>query len=318
MVMSIDRVISELEDIKEQIYTGKASNLMIAEHHSPFKGAGFEIHSINERRLGEPVGKVSWPLSLRTWPRKIFKIDKIVEKEAGVIAVADVSPSVFVEVDSEAGRFRLLLHLIGALGFTANYFHDPFGVLAFSDRIDFYFESKLGESQTYCVIEELLKKAERFNVERLQPRRPRIQEAHAKADLNTALELLLAVTGRQSAIVLLSDFVDTITGRLQINTEALASLSAVHNDNVMALFLDDYQEFAWQARGGLVPIEDIETGATCEIKAGRAGRIRQRFVERREELRRRLGDCGVDSAIISFGDHFNQLAQFLSERKSAR
>mgnify|MGYP001581414002 CR=1 FL=1 len=84
----------------------------------------------------------------------------------------------------------------------------------------------------------------------------------------------------------------------------------------MAIFLDDPQEFAWRSGGGVVKVKNIETGQVEKVKASRAGQIRQDFVEKREALRQRLAKAGVDSAVLSFGDHLNQLSQFLSERQT--
>lgn len=309
--MEVNQIFSELEEVKREIFRGKVKNFQIAEHPSRFKGSGYEIHTVNRWRLGEPMANIDWNLSLRTWPKEIYKIDRIETKNAPVILMADISPSIFVEIDPQTSRFRLLLHLVGALGLATNYFHDPIGILAISQEIEFYLRPKLGRGQILYATQLLLAKAAEWEKNKSKARLK-------KSGLKAALEMLLGTLRRQCSIVLLSDFSDEINGQAEIDFKIIESLSSLHHWNIIAIFLDDPQEFAWRRRQGIVSVRNVETGQVEKIKAGRADQIRRRFSEQREELRRKLTKAGVDSTVLSFGDHFNQLSQFLSERHSAR
>jgi len=235
-------------------------------------------------------------------------------KNAPAILVVDISPSIFVEVEPQLGRFKLLLHLIGALGLAANYFHDPVGVLAVSENIDFYLSPKLGQGQLFHALSLMVKKGEELKKAQ-QPKNTYRQDL-LKGGVNAALEMLSGILRRQCSIVLLSDFTDAINGEREIDFKIIETLSSVHNWNVLAIFLDDPLEFDWQYRWGVVKVRNSETGQLIDIKVARAVAVRKRFCAEREGLRHKFAQAGVDSTVLSFGDHFNQLAQFLSERQS--
>src|SRR3989344_8935177 len=309
--MEVENVFGELEEVKQEIFRGKVTNFQIAEHPSRFKGAGFEIHTTNRWRPGEPLSNVDWNLALRAWPKEIYKIDRIETRNAPVIIMADVSSSIFVEIDRSVSRFRLLLHLLGGLGFTANYFHDPVGVVAVSGGVEFYLRPRLGQGQILFAAKLLLEQSEKFEKEKERA-------ATKKSGLNSALEMLLSALRRQCSIVILSDFNSEINGELEIDFKMVETLSALHHWNVLAIFLDDPLEFAWRSGSGVVKVKNVETGQIEKVKASRAEQIRQDFTEKREILRQRLAKAGVDSTVLSFGDHFNQLSQFLSERRATR
>lgn len=311
--MAIEAVFSELEEVQQEIFRRKVKNFQIAEHASRFKGSGYEIQTISQWRLGEPMTNVDWNLSLRTWPKEIYQINHIETKNAPVILVLDISSSIFVEIDQHLSRFKLLLHLVGALGFAANYFHDPVGILAVAEDIEFYLKPRLGRGQIFYTTSLLLDQYQIF-----QDKRRQNKWRFEKSGINCALEMLSGVLRRQCSIVLLSDFTDTINKERTIDFRIIEKLSALHNWNVIALFLDDPLEFDWQNSYGLVRVRDSETGQIKKIRASKAKLIRDKFCEEREGLRRRFSLAGVDSTILSFGDHFNQLTQFLSERQSTR
>lgn len=310
--MEVEQIFSELEEVKQEIFRGKVKNFQVAEHPSRFKGSGFEIHTVNKWQLGEPMANIDWNLSLRTWPKEIYKIDRMETKNAPTVLVADISPSIFVAIDRQASRFRLLLHLIGALGFAANYLHDPVGVLAVSREIEFYLRPRLGQGQILYAAKLLIEKS--FQV----PTSSGLSHKPERSGLNSALEMFLGTLRRQCSVAVLSDFSGEINGESEIDFKVVEVLSSLHNWNIIAIFLDDPQEFSWRYGQGVVRVKDIETGRTEKVKANQAKQIREAFGKKREELRHRLDQAGVDSTVLSFGDHFNQLAQFLSERQTAR
>lgn len=310
--MAVKEIFSELQEVKQEIFRRKVKNFRIAEHHSPFKGSGYEMHSVSKWNLGDPMNNIDWNLSLRTWPKAVYILNKVETKNAPTVLIADISPSTFAGVENGNGKFRLLLHLVGALGFASNHFHDPVGVLAFSKEIEFYLRPKLGSGQIFYACQLLLEKA--GEIEKNIADIP--EKLSEKSRLNLALELVLLRFRSQGSIVILSDFTDVLNGDLKLDFETIEVLSSLHNWNVIAIFLDDPNEFNWLHKEGTVTVKDIETGKIEKVKARHAFEIREAFVRKREGLRKSLEQAGVDSAVLSFGDHFNQLSQFLSERRS--
>lgn len=308
--MAVEQAISELIKIKQEIFRRKVKNLMIAEHKSPYKGVGYEMHSINAWRLGEPMLNIDWPLSMRTWPKVVYKVDRMETKNAPAIILADVSPSTFVGFDDEESKFKLLLHLVGALGLAANYFHDPAGIAAFSNQIEFYLRPKLGQGQIFLAIKLLLDKEKEFAG--FGQKRELLTGGSC---FNSVLAWLAARFKRQCSIIILSDFSDIINGAIDIDFKLLQALSAKHNWNVIAVFLDEPKEFSWKRGSGIVLTKDAETGALKKIIGEKAAVVRRGFVEKRDELRKNLVKSGVDSTVLSYGNHFKELERFLSQRK---
>src|SRR3989344_6005619 len=118
-MVEAESIFEELQKIQQEIFRKKTINLAIGEHRSNLKGVGLDIHDINKWRKGDPLDSIDWTLTLPNWPRNILKIEKPETKKTPSILVVDISPSIFVEIDKTANKFRLLLHLIGALGFAA-------------------------------------------------------------------------------------------------------------------------------------------------------------------------------------------------------
>lgn len=311
--MEINEILCAATPIRQEVYCGRARNILIGETKSPLRGIGEDIHDIKEWEPGEPLENVDLEASLPNWPEKIFLLEMLETKQAPVIMLADISPSMFVEFEKETGKFGLMLSIIASLGLGAYGRHDPVGFLSFSDEVEFFLSPRLNIRWLTHGLELLLDAATVIENYLRQKR-----TLNKTSDLNGALNFLLTRLRRQQcAIVILSDFADIINGRSRLNFDLIELLTATHNWNLTALFLEDAREFSWTSRWGLVRIRDIETGESQTVRASRAAKIRKEFCERREVLRRRLRDCGVDSTVLSCGDHFNELAQFLSERQSA-
>ena len=305
-------IFSELTAITKPMHCGKVKNLMLGENKSLRVGGGYEIHNIREWQPEDPLEHIDLEASLPTWPKKVYVLEMFEMKNAPVIFVADISPSMFVGFNESGGKFKLLLQSLGALGLGANRLRDPAGILCFSDKIEFYLPPRFG-SGWLCHLSRLLySKAEKFETLKRSGRL-----TVAGSDLNSALRFLIVrLARRQCSIAIFSDFVDVINGQTELDPKVIRTLSALHNFNVIAIFLDEPEEFAWNRGSGTVAVQDAETGNIEIIKSREAKTLRQRFIERREELRKRLQKVGIDSTVISYGDHFNQLAQFLSERKA--
>lgn len=298
--------------IREKIYCGKAHNLIIGEHSSRLVGSDEDVRKIAEWEPGEPIDDIDFESSLPDWPQKIFLTERFAIKEAPVIFVTDASPSIFVEISSKTGKFKLMLTILVSLGLGADEIRDPVGCLSHSDEVNFYLEPRPGSGWISYVVELLLGEAEKF--ENLK----RQKSAVPKTNLNEAFNFLINHLRRQQcAIVVLSDFADIISGQSQLNFDLLETLSSVHNWNLIAIFLDEPDEFLWKHKSGTVVVRDAETGVVEEVRSKGAAVIRRKFIEKREELRKKLEKVGVDSTVISYGDHFNQLANFLSERQAA-
>ena len=76
--MEVEEVFARFRDIKHGIKTRKKStSIHYGDHKSGFKGAGYDIVGVDQWRPGQPLKDIAWMLSLRTYPEKLFRIERM-------------------------------------------------------------------------------------------------------------------------------------------------------------------------------------------------------------------------------------------------
>lgn len=313
--MELEEIYSRIAATREEIFRGKIKSYSFGEHKSRASSQGIDFKEINEWNRREPLRRISWPLSFASWPKKAYKLEMVDPRNAPLILLADISPSMLVRISEEANKARLLLELIGTLGSSAEYLKDPVGFCCFSDKVEFYLRYKIGRGNLFNGIKLIFDRLKELD-ETIASGRYRA--APNKTDVNQALYFISARIKRQCSIVILSDFSDVISGRVELDMPTLQALSARYGWNVIAVFLDDPLELDWQSSGGTVRTRDIESGTMETIRAGRIKGFRAEVETKRERLMARLKESGVDSIILAYGEngeHHTELAGFLSKRK---
>lgn len=302
--MEVEEVYARFRDIKHGIRAKKPStSIHFGEHKSGFKGTGYDIVGIDQWRPGQPLKDVSWTLSLRTYPEKLYRIERMEPKELRTLIVCDLSYSTLFEVSRESNKALLMLDLIGNLGLTRANLRDPVGLLGYSDRVELYMRPKLGTSQVFYMAHQIFDK---LNLERQFPeRRP--------AHLQVALDFMLARLKMRHSVILLTDLVDMVNDPDAVNYKRLRTVASKHD--MIVLILDDPEEFNVKSRLGYIRISDMETGKQTVISARKAGAIRRRIEETRETLQYRLKHhAGIDSAVLTPQNHLEELPKFLISR----
>ena len=302
--MEVEEVFARFREIKHGIRTRKKSgSISYGEHKSWFTGSGYDIVGVDEWRPGQPLKDVAWNLSLRTYPHKLFKIERMEPKEIRTLIAVDLSYSTLFQISHESNKALLLLDLIGGIGLTRANMHDPVGLLAFSDRIELYMKPKLGSGQVFYMAHQIF---EKLRLEREFPSKRR-------ADFSVALHFMAARLKTRHSIVLVSDLVDLVNDQESIDFTLLSRLAWKHD--LVVLILDDPHEYQVRRRFGYIRISNMETGEQTVISARKAAAIRQSIEETREALQFRLKhDCGVDSVVLTPSSHFETLYRFLMTR----
>lgn len=302
--MEVEEVFARFRAIKHGIRTPKkSSSTWYGEHRSSFHGSGYDIVGVDQWRPGQPLKDVAWSLSLRTYPDRLFKIERMEQKQIPTLLVVDLSHSTLFQISEESNKALLLLDVIGGLGLTRARLHDPVGLLAFSDRIELYLKPKLGSSQVFHMAHEIFG---RIQLAREFPSRRR-------ADFSVALRFLAARLKTRHSIVLISDFVDIVGDQHSIDFRLLSRVAWKHD--VVVLVLDDPDEFRLPGRLGFVRISNMETGEQTVISARKTRLIRRDIEESLAAIRARLKqECGVDSEVLTPKGHFETLFKFLVTR----
>ena len=302
--MEIAEVFARFRDIKHGIRTRKRStSVHFGEHKSGFKGAGYDIVGVDQWRPGQPLKDVAWTLSLRTFPDKLYRIERMEPKELRTLIVCDLSHSTLFQIFHESNKALLMLDLLGNIGLTRANLRDPVGLLGYSDRIEMYLRPKLGTSQVFYMAQQIF---EKLQIGRQFPTR---RTAHLKV----ALDFMVARLKMRHSVIVLTDLVDLVNDPDATDFKLLRVLASKHD--MIVLILDDPEEFRVKSPLGYIRISDMETGKQVVISARKAGAIRRRIEASRESLQYRLKhQAGIDSVVLTPENHVEVLPKFLISR----
>jgi len=304
--VEVEQVFARFRDIKHGIKSKKKStSIHYGEHKSGFRGAGYDIVGVERWRSGQPLKDIAWNISLRTFPEKLYKIERMEPKELRTLLVVDLSYSTLFQLTQESSKALLLLDLIGNIGLTRAKVRDPVGMLAFSDQIEMFIKPKLGTSQVFHLAHLIF---EKLNLQRQFPTRRR-------ADFSVPFRFMASRLKMRHSIIVLSDFVDMINDPDSIDVPLLRMLSSKHD--MMFFGLDDPDEFKFRSRLGYVRTSDMETGKQTVVSARKASAIRKNIEDSRASLQHKLKNkCGIDSVVLTPENHTEALPKFLIARTS--
>ena len=302
--MEVEQVFARFRDIKHGIKAKKKStSIHYGEHKSGFRGTGYDIVGVEQWRPGQPLKDIAWTISLRSFPEKLFKIEWMEPKELRTLLVVDLSYSTLFQISQESNKALLLLDLIGNVGLTRSNLRDPVGLLGYSDQIELFLKPKLGTSNVFYMAQQIFEKLE---LEREYPTR-------RHADFSVPLAFMASRLKMRHSVMVLSDFVDLLNDVEAVDFQRLRMLASKHD--MIFLFLDDPDEFRLKSRLGYIRISDMETGKQTVISARKAGAIRRRIGESRDQLQYLLKHrCGIDSVVLTPENHTEALPKFLIAR----
>ena len=302
--MEVEEVFARFRDIKHGIKTRKKStSIHYGEHKSGFKGSGYDIVGVEQWRPGQPLKDIAWNISLRTYPEKLFKIERMEPKELRTLLVVDLSYSTLFQIKQESNKALLLLDLLGNIGLTRANLRDPVGLLGFSDQIEMFLKPKLGSSQVFYMAKQIF---EKLALQREFPTR-------RGADFSVPFKFMASRLKMRHSIIVISDVVDMLNDHASIDFRLLRMLGSKHD--MMFFILDDPEEFRVRSPLGYIRISDMETGKQTVISARKAGVIRRKIEESRAALQYALKHrCGIDSVVLTPDGHAQELPEFLISR----
>ncbi len=302
--MEVEEVFARFRELNRGAKTRKKSiSISSGEHRSAFKGSGYDIVGVDQWRSGQPLKDIAWSLSLRTYPDRIYKVERMEPKEMRTILVADLSSSTLFKIVHEANKALLLLDLIGGIGLTRAHMRDPVGLLGFSDRVELYLRPKLGSSHIFFMAKLIFEKV-RF--EREYPTRRR-------TELSVPVKFLASRLRARHSIMFISDVVDLLNEPDAIDFGLLGRLASKHD--MIVLILDDPEEYAVPSKLGYVRTTNMETGEQVVMSARRAEAVRRQIEESREALMATLKRrAGIDSVVLTPKNWFEELSTFSMAR----
>jgi uncharacterized protein (DUF58 family) len=268
--------------------------LFLGEYHSVFRGRGLEFSEVREYQPGDEVRTIDWNVTARMGTPYVKKY--VEERELILYLLIDVSASSGFSSTASTKR-ELAAELATLLAFAADANNDKTGVIAFSDRIEFYLEPKKGTQHVLRLARELL----------YRPARGRA------TNIAAATDFLMRVARRPGVVFLVSDF-------HAAGFEPSLRLAGQKHD-VTAVSITDPRELELP-RAGLVALRDPETGAEVLVDT-EDRQQRERYARDRAAAitsRRRLfASLGIEEiALRTDRPYIQPLLAFFKAREGRR
>ncbi|MFT6396439.1 MAG: hypothetical protein ACJAYU_001182 [Bradymonadia bacterium] len=277
-------------------------------YHSVFKGRGMDFDEVLPYHSGDDVRFIDWNVSARTGDLHIKRF--VEERELTVQIVVDTSSSMQFGTALESKR-AVAAQIAAVLAVLAIKNNDRVGLVLFDEEVDLYIPPKKGKKHVLNLVTQILDH---------QPR-------GATTDIGAAMQYLSRVTRRRSVVFVISDFFgDSWKDAFNIASRRHDVIPVVIRDPREESLAPLPVEQPWWKRllfgGGMVQVEDLETGATSALDLGSARQIEvfSGDVEAsRRELaqifnRLRLDTIELSAAAASESDYVKPLAAFFRRR----
>jgi uncharacterized protein (DUF58 family) len=270
----------------------------LGDHASVFQGAGFDFVGLRDWQPGDRMSSVDWAQSsLSNFSPMVTRLfDQ--DSNAVVVAVADGSLSTRCGM-SGVPIAAAIARSVAAVGLSALFFQDQFGLITFDDRFRQVAAARprIGRSHViYCV--DLYQ----------QPRGHDAERAHS--DITATIESHLRKT---SLVPVISDFLFADAPRI---IGELSRLNALHD--VILVMAD--ARFAYQipqVSAGWVEAYDVETGTMRVFSRRELAALASRVEEWQERVIRLARDADLDLVRVGLDrwEMETTLAQFTAERR---
>ena len=236
------------------------NDTLAGQYHAVFKGRGMSFDSVREYQPGDDVRTIDWNVSARTGG--VFVKQYVEERELTVLLAVDLSGSMGFGTKRRSKR-DLAAEIAAVLAFSALRNNDRVGLVLFSDHIEHYVPPKKGRAHVLRMIRDILG----------------TKPVGRQTRLDIACDYLAKVVRKRSVVFVLSDFLDADFER------SLGVLARRHD--LVPLLIGDRAELTLPNLGGVVELEDPETGEWLTFDAGHAP-SRQLFWQRQQVGRRKL------------------------------
>lgn len=262
-------------------------------YHSVFKGRGMSFDEVRPYAPGDEVRLIDWNVSARTG--EVFIKHFVEERELTVMILADASTSLdfglsraeyrrleAVEQVEDTKR-ELAAQIAAAITLSAQINNDQVGLLTFGSEVQKFIPPRKGRQHALRMIREVLA----------------MDAPGSPTDLGAALFYLGRVLKRRAAIFVVSDFeVPDFEKELRVTSR---------RHDVHALFVQDPVEDRIPP-GGIIPLEDAETGAVEYVFADRgfAERLKSGRQAHRDGITRTFNRLKVPYTIFSTAEPYDR------------
>ena len=301
--MNVPPSASELVNLREiaeiEIFVLKRmKELTLGDHASVYKGAGFHFVGTRDWEPGDRTASIDWAQSSLNNFSPLITREFEQDSNAAIVAVADASLSTRCGAHG-ATIETTIARAVAAVGLSAVFFQDQFGLLTFDDKFEQVAAArpKIGRSHViYCVD--------------LYQNRRVTDTPSGPRDVVTSIEGHL----RRAAVVpVISDF---LFSGAKAFIDELALVDAVHD---VFLMMADVR-FAYEmprVSDGWIEAFDVETGRTGVFSRREIGRLGRRANDWQADIERHARDAGIDVVRVGLDrwEMETALVEFTAERR---
>jgi uncharacterized protein (DUF58 family) len=289
--------LNEIAEI-ELFVLKRMKELTLGDHASVFKGAGFHFVGTRDWEPGDRTSSIDWAQSSLNNFSPLVMREFEQDSNAVIVAVADASMSTRCGLHG-ATIETAIARAVAAVGLSAVFFQDQFGLITFDDRFEqlAVARPKIGRSHViYCV---------------------GLYQHHRATDVPTGpRDVVTAIEGhlRRAAVVpVISDFLFADAERV---IDELVLVDAVHD--VFLLMADVRFAYEMPRIGdGWIEAYDIESGRMGVFSRRELGRMGRRALEWQDTIERYARDEGIDVVRVGL-DRWQMetaLVEFTAERR---
>ena len=276
----------------------RMKELTLGDHSSVFKGPGFHFVGVRDWEPGDRPSAIDWAQSSLTNFSPLIVREFEQDSNAAIVAVADASMSTRCGAHG-ATIETAIARAVAAVGLSAVFFQDMFGLITFDDRFEQLAAArpKIGRSHViYCVD--------------LYRNRLSLDVPGGVRDVTSAIEGHLR---RSSLVPVISDFLFQDADRV---VRELALINAVHD--VFLLMAD--VRFAYDLPAisdGWVEAFDVETGRTRVFSRRELSKLARRVTEWQDRVAKQAHDAGLDVVRVGLDrwEMETALVEFTAERR---
>jgi len=289
--------LSELSEI-ELVILKRMREFTIGDHRSVFHGSGFDFVGLRDWQPGDRLASIDWPQSTITnfSPLVVRNFDQ--PSTAGVMAVADASPSTRCGIDG-VPIAAAIARAIGTIGISAVFFQDTFGLITFDTGFKHLaaVRPRIGKNQViHCL-------------DAYQHQRG-LQDVKEADGLSTRIA---GVIRKPSLIPVISDF---LFDDARAVIEELTQLNSTHD--VVLVLID--AAFAYNmppVSSGWVEAFDVETGRSRVMSRRSLRALGVKAREWQDEVQQMAKAADLD--VLRFGldevESAIALSEFVAERR---
>jgi uncharacterized protein (DUF58 family) len=289
--------LSELSEI-ELLILKRMREFTIGDHRSVFHGTGFDFVGLRDWQPGDRLASIDWPQSTITNFSPLVVRDFAQPSTAGVMAVADASPSTRCGIDG-VSIAAAVARAIGTIGISAVFFQDTFGLITFDAGFEHLaaVRPRIGKNQVIHCLDAY-------------------QHQRGLQDVKAADTLSARIAGvirKPSLIPVISDF---LFDDARAVIEELTQLNSTHD--VILVLIDAAFAYDMPAvSSGWVEAFDVETGRSRVMSRRSLLALGARAREWQDDVQQMAKDADLD--LLRFGlDEVASaiaLSEFVAERR---